>query len=110
MWRNRAVLNNYEPGSTFKLITSSIALEENLVNTADPGIFFCNGSQHVIDVDINCALTSGHGYQSLRQALENSCNPALIQLGQKIGKDNFYKYSKKFIKQVGFYANKNNFS
>ena len=92
MWRNRAVLNNYEPGSTFKLITSSIALEENLVNTDDPGIFFCNGSQHVIDVDINCALTSGHGYQSLRQALENSCNPALIQLGQKIGKDNFYKY------------------
>ena len=96
MWRNRAVLDTYEPGSTFKVITASIALEENLVSTDVAGDFYCSGSQKVAGWDIYCADTSGHGSQSLRQALMNSCNPAFIQLGQKVGATTFYKYLKAF--------------
>lgn len=92
MWRNRAVLDNYEPGSTFKVITASIALEENIIETDTKGDFYCSGIQQVAGININCANKNGHGSQSLRNALENSCNPALIQLGQKIGVSNFYKY------------------
>lgn len=92
MWRNKAVLDTYEPGSTFKVITASIALEENLAETDTPGDFYCNGSQVVNDRVIRCTATSGHGSETLRNALENSCNPALIQLGQRIGADTFYKY------------------
>lgn len=92
MWRNRAVLDNYEPGSTFKVITASIALEENLVETDTKNDFFCNGVEKVEDRDIKCGTMPGHGHQTLRQALENSCNPALIQLGRRIGGANFYKY------------------
>ena len=96
MWRNTAVSNTYEPGSVFKVVVASAALEENIVSTDTPGIFFCSGSQEVADRKIRCANEAGHGYQSLRQALENSCNPAFIQLGQKIGVDTLYKYFKSF--------------
>lgn len=96
MWRNRAVLDTYEPGSTFKIITASTALEENITQTDVSGEFYCNGSQQVANLKIRCADSGGHGYQSLRQALENSCNPAFIQLGQKIGVSTFYKYIKNF--------------
>ncbi len=96
MWRNPAVSNTYEPGSVFKVIVSSIALEENLVETDTPGIFSCGGSQIVSGVKINCAKKSGHGFQSLRQALENSCNPAFMQLGAKIGAETLYKYFEAF--------------
>lgn len=94
MWRNRAVLDTYEPGSTFKVITASIALEENLVKTDTAGDFYCPGSQTVSGTKIRC--TSAHGAESLRNALENSCNSALIQLGQKIGASTFYKYLKAY--------------
>ena len=96
MWRNRAVLDTYEPGSTFKIITASTALEENITETDKSGEFYCNGSQQVANLKIRCAHASGHGYQSLRQALENSCNPAFIQLGQKIGVSTLYKYIRNF--------------
>lgn len=92
MWRNRAVLDTYEPGSTFKIITASIGLEENIVETDTAGDFYCGGSETVSGTRISCANRLGHGSQSLRNALENSCNPALIQLGQRIGVSTFYKY------------------
>ena len=96
MWRNRAVVDTYEPGSTFKTITASIALEENVAETDTQGDFFCSGYEMVADRRINCTNLAGHGSQSLRNALENSCNPALIQLGQRIGVSTFYKYLKAF--------------
>ena len=96
MWRNRAVLDNYEPGSTFKVITASIALEENITETDIAGDFYCSGSQKVANLTINCANRTVHGSQTLRQAIGNSCNPALIQLGQRVGASNFYKYLKAF--------------
>ncbi len=99
MWRNRAVLDGYEPGSTFKIITASIALEENLVETDHAGDFYCSGIQNVAGIDIRCTASSGHGSQTLRKAIENSCNPALIQLGQKVGASTFYKY----LKAYGFF-------
>ena len=96
MWRNPAVSNTYEPGSVFKVLVSAIALEENLVETDTPGIFSCIGYQEIYDTKIKCAKTSGHGYQSLREALEHSCNPAFMQLGAKIGKETLYKYFEAF--------------
>lgn len=96
MWRNPAVSNTYEPGSVFKVLVAAIGLEENLVETDTPGIFSCNGLQDIYGTIIKCAKTSGHGYQSLREALEHSCNPAFMQLGAKIGKDILYKYFEAF--------------
>ena len=96
MWRNRAVLDTYEPGSTFKVLTAAIGLEENVVETDTENDFFCSGYEEVADRKIKCTATSGHGKQTLRNALENSCNPALIQLGQRIGVDTFYKYLEAF--------------
>lgn len=96
MWKNTAVSNTYEPGSVFKVLVSAIALEENLVKTDEPGVFSCNGEQNVAGTIIKCAKKSGHGFQSLREALEHSCNPAFMQLGQKIGKELLYKYFKAF--------------
>ena len=92
MWRNRAVLDTYEPGSTFKVITGLIGLEENVVKTDTQGDFSCRGVETVEDRDIKCTATSGHGSQTFREALENSCNPALIQLSRRIGATTFYKY------------------
>ena len=92
MWKNPSVTNTYEPGSVFKVLISAIALEENLVETDTPGIFSCIGYQDIYGTQIKCANTSGHGYQSLREALEHSCNPAFMQLGSKIGKETLYKY------------------
>ena len=96
MWRNRAVVDTYEPGSTFKVITASIGLEENVVETDTEGDFYCSGHEMVADRKINCSKLSGHGSQTLRNSLENSCNPALIQLGQRIGVDKFYDYLEAF--------------
>ena len=92
MWRNTAISNTYEPGSVFKVVVASAALEENIVEPDKSGIFYCSGSQVVADRTISCANTGGHGYQSLREALQNSCNPAFIQLGQKVGVTTLYKY------------------
>ena len=96
MWRNKAVVDTYEPGSTFKTLVASIALEENLVTTDEPGDFYCSGAEHVADYDIRCTALWGHGSQTLRDAIENSCNPAFIQLGQRIGRSNYYKYFKAY--------------
>ena len=92
-WKNKAVAEAYEPGSTFKIITTAIGLEEAKTTTDKPGDFICTGVQKVYDWDIKCWRSyNPHGSQTLRQALENSCNPAFIQLGQRIGTEMFYKY------------------
>lgn len=97
MWSNKAVSELYEPGSVFKLITASAALEENITGTDIAGDFKCPGYEMVGDIRVNCWKTDGsHGSQSLRQALEHSCNPALIQLGNRIGTATLYKYYKSF--------------
>ena len=96
MWRNRAVVDTYEPGSTFKTITAAIALEENLAKTDTPGDFNCIGYEEIANTKIRCTAVAGHGKETLRQALENSCNPALMQLGKRIGAEKFYKYLKAF--------------
>lgn len=94
MWTPKAVTNTYEPGSVFKIITSSIALEENIVDT-DTLSFNCTGSISITGEPrpIQChKYPYSHGSQSLRQALENSCNPAFVDLGLRIGKERSYKY------------------
>lgn len=92
MWKNPAVSNAYEPGSVFKVLISAIALEENLIEPDTPNVFSCIGYQDIYGTKIGCAKTTGHGYQSLREALEHSCNPAFMQLGAKIGVQTLYKY------------------
>lgn len=96
VYRNRAVSDTYEPGSVFKIITASIALEEDLASSDKENVYTCKGYEMVSGVKIKCAHTAGHGKQSLRDALANSCNPAFIQLGQKIGANTFYKYADAF--------------
>ena len=98
VWRNRAITDTYEPGSTFKTITSSAAIEEGLVTDIDKsGQFACTGGIEVAGVRIKCwRYYRPHGAESLRQALMNSCNPVFIGLGQKIGVAKYYSYLKKF--------------
>ena len=97
LWNNKAVSGNYEPGSTFKLITAAIGLEEGYVKTDTAGDFYCSGTYVVDDEDIDCWRTGNpHLSQTLREALQNSCNPAFMQLGQRIGKNTLYKYFEAF--------------
>ena len=97
MWNCRSVSDPYEPGSTFKVITASVALEEDITDTDVANNFVCTGSEKFGDgTEIRCWRTTPHGYQSLRQALMNSCNPAFMQLGRKIGASTLYKYYKAF--------------
>ena len=97
MWSNKSVQELYEPGSVFKLITASAALEENITGTDVAGDFNCPGYEMVGNIRVNCWKTDGsHASQDLRHALENSCNPALIQLGNRIGTSTLYKYYKAF--------------
>ena len=84
----------YEPGSTFKAITLAAALEEGVVDENDT--FYCSGSKQVADHDIGCSKRSGHGSQTLAKAVENSCNPAFIEIGQRLGIDKFYDYFEAF--------------
>ncbi|MEG2000619.1 MAG: penicillin-binding transpeptidase domain-containing protein, partial [Evtepia sp.] len=93
-WRNKALNDSYEPGSTFKPIVVAAALEEGAISENDT--YFCNGVQQVQDRRIHCSKRTGHGTQSLRQTLMNSCNPALIQIGAKLGAERFYKYWQDF--------------
>lgn len=97
MWRNKAVSDTYEPGSTFKIITAAIGLEENVVSTDTPSDFYCSGYELINGIKINCwKYQTTHGSQTLRQALMNSCNPALMQLGKRIGAQTLYKYYEAF--------------
>lgn len=97
MWRNRAISDGYEPGSTFKLITASAALEEGITNTDNKGEFNCSGSIEIAGVRIKCwRHYRPHGAQSLREALMNSCNPVFIGIGQKLGVHTYYSYLQKF--------------
>ncbi len=97
MWATRTVSDTYEPGSTFKILTSAIALEENITETDIANDFYCNGYEEFDDVNgstlkIKCWRVQPHGALSLRGALENSCNPSFMQLGDRIGVSTMYKY------------------
>lgn len=94
MWRNKAVVDTYEPGSTFKLITAAMALEEKVTTLQDT--YSCPGYKDVSGTKIRCWKTSGHGTQSFLQGLVASCNPVLMSVGEKIGKEDFYRYYKAF--------------
>lgn len=101
MWRNKAISDTYEPGSVFKLVTASAALEEGIADTDTEGQFNCSGSIQIAGARIKCwRYYRPHGSQTLRQALMNSCNPVFIGLGQKIGVEKYYDYLEKF----GFFS------
>lgn len=104
MWRNKAIADTYEPGSTFKLVTASSSLEEGLADVDRAGAFCCSGAIEIAGVRIKCwRYYRPHGSESLREALMNSCNPVFIGLGQKIGKEKYYSYLEKFgfLKKTG---------
>ena len=94
MWRNGCINDTYEPGSTFKIITASAALEEGVVKTTDT--FNCPGFRIVDDRRIRCHKTTGHGSETFVQGVMNSCNPVFIDVGQRLGTDSFYKYFQQF--------------
>ncbi len=97
MWRNKAIADTYEPGSTFKLVTTSAALEEKIAEPDKEGAYSCTGSITIANARIKCwRYYRPHGSQSLRQALMNSCNPVFIGLGQKLGVETYYTYLEKF--------------
>ncbi len=96
MWINKSVGETYEPGSTFKVITAAVALEENITSTDKADDFYCKGYEQVADYKISCWADNPHGVQSLRKALCNSCNPAFMQLGKRIGASTLYKYYNAF--------------
>lgn len=92
--RNKAVVDSYEPGSTFKIAVASMALEENVVGLNDH--FFCSGAIKVADRTISCANRNGHGAQTFVQGVQNSCNPVFIEVGARVGRTTFMKYVKGF--------------
>ncbi len=94
MWRNGCINDTYEPGSTFKIITSSACLEEGVVSLSDS--FSCPGYRMVEDRKIRCHKGGGHGAESFVQGLQNSCNPVFIDIGLRLGADRFYDYFKQF--------------
>ena len=97
MWRNKAVSDTYEPGSTFKLVTASASLEEKIAEVDKAGEFCCTGGIEIAGVRMKCwRYYRPHGSESLRQALMNSCNPVFIGLGQKLGVHTYYSYLEKF--------------
>lgn len=92
--RNKAVVDSYEPGSTFKIAVASMALEEKAVGLNDH--FYCSGSIKVADRRISCANRNGHGAQTFVQGVQNSCNPVFIEVGKRVGRERFLKYLKGF--------------
>lgn len=94
MWRNGCINDTYEPGSTFKIITSSACLEEGVVSLDDT--FTCPGYRIVEDRKIRCHKTGGHGTETFVQGLQNSCNPVFMDIGMRLGADRFYDYFEQF--------------
>lgn len=94
MWRNKAVVDSYEPGSCFKIITACMALEEGIVN--ENSTYYCPGYKQVESHRIHCAHREGHGMQNLADAVKNSCNPAFIEIGMAVGNTTFRKYYEAF--------------
>lgn len=101
MWRNGCINDTYEPGSTFKIITASAALEEGVVTPEDT--FSCPGFRIVDDRRIRCHKTTGHGSETFVQGVMNSCNPVFIEVGLRLGVENYYHYFKEFglLKKTG---------
>ena len=95
-WRNKAVSDTYYPGSVFKMVTASMALEENIVNESTP--FHCSGNIVPVEGEraINCWRLAGHGDQTFTEAVCNSCNPVFVQVGLELGPETFYNYFKAF--------------
>ncbi|MBE7054727.1 MAG: PASTA domain-containing protein [Ruminococcaceae bacterium] len=94
MWRNKAVIDSYEPGSTFKTVVAAAALEEGVASPND--VFTCSGVRHVANRDIHCWHRPGHGEETFTQGLMNSCNPFVMELGSRLGADTFRRYFKAF--------------
>ncbi len=93
-WRNKALNDTYEPGSTFKILTLSAALEEGLIDMNTT--VNCSGSVNISGHTIHCSNKAGHGLQTLEQSVGNSCNPAFISYGLKLGTEKFYQYMRSF--------------
>ena len=93
-WRNKAVSDTYYPGSVFKMITLSMALEEGVIDKDDR--FQCGGAMEVYEKSIHCHNEAGHGTQNYAECLWNSCNPGFIQIGQKVGEAKFWEYYQSF--------------
>ena len=94
MWRNPCINDTYEPGSTFKIVTAAAGLEEGVVSLNDT--FSCPGFRVVEDRKIRCHKVGGHGSETFLQGMMNSCNPVLIDVGQRLGVDHYYKYFEQF--------------
>ena len=94
MWRNGCINDTYEPGSTFKIITASACLEEGVVDLEDT--FTCPGYRIVEDRKIRCHKVGGHGAETFVEGIQNSCNPVFIDIGLRLGTENFYKYFRQF--------------
>lgn len=94
MWRNGCVCDTYEPGSTFKVFTATAAYEQGVVKLTDT--FNCPGYKIVGDRKIRCHKTTGHGAETFAQGVQNSCNPVFMEIGQRLGVANMFKYLKKF--------------
>lgn len=94
MWRNGCVCDTYEPGSTFKVFTATAAYEQGVVKLTDT--FNCPGYKIVGDRRIRCHKTTGHGAETFAQGVQNSCNPVFMEIGQRLGVNNMFKYLKKF--------------
>ncbi|MCC8138405.1 MAG: peptidoglycan glycosyltransferase [Clostridiales bacterium] len=94
MWRNGCINDTYEPGSTFKIVTAAAGLEEGVVTLSDT--FYCPGYKLVDDRRIRCHKTVGHGSETFLEAAQNSCNPVFIEVGLRLGVDNYFKYFNQF--------------
>ena len=94
MWRNSCINDTYEPGSTFKTFTTAAALEEGVLDIDDS--FYCPGYRIVEDRKIRCHKTTGHGAETFKEGIQNSCNPVFMDVGQNLGVENFYKYLEQF--------------
>jgi stage V sporulation protein D (sporulation-specific penicillin-binding protein) len=97
MWRNACISDTYEPGSAFKIVTATAALEEGVVKLTDT--FYCPGYKKVEDRIIRCHKAGGHGSQTFVKGIENSCNPVFMEIGARVGVENMYKY----YKQLGLF-------